>query len=501
MRPLLCFAFLLAAAAPLRSQVIHRIGRPSADTTRPAPVAPTPTRAAPEGHPTLSGIVFDSLRGEPVRGATVVVVGTTHQTKTDSAGMYRFDVDSLPEGVATVGFFLASLDSMGITPPVRQIGIRHGESGLLDLGVPSMRTVLRVVCRDSATEGRGMMMGVVRDADTDAPLVNALVVVMWSEMSIGSTSLTKLPRAAHTTVGAQGNYRLCGLPNGVQLRAQARLGTKQSGWIDVTMPPGGVLQRDFLVAQRPAPVAAAPAAADTTATAAAAAAPRRLGSAVLAGTVVGADGKPLEGAQVYLVGTAIGARADYRGAFRLSGLPAGTQTVEVRLLSYAPRRYTVDLSPVRESRLAAVMSERATVLGAVEVQGKAHVNVPGFEDRAKRGFGTFLTREDIDKRQPILLTDLFRSVPGLTVGFDGTNYIVQSSRSVGTGCQVQWWVDGSPFDNMAGDMDQMLRPDDIEAVEVYKSASEVPVQFQGRDASCGTVVVWTKRGGARKAKK
>jgi hypothetical protein len=141
------------------------------------------------------------------------------------------------------------------------------------------------------------------------------------------------------------------------------------------------------------------------------------------------------------------------------------------------------------------------VLGAVEVQGKAHVNVPGFEDRAKRGFGTFLTREDIDKRQPILLTDLFRSVPGLTVGFDGTNYIVQSSRSVGTGCQVQWWVDGSPFDNMAGDMDQMLRPDDIEAVEVYKSASEVPVQFQGRDASCGTVVVWTKRGGARKAKK
>ena len=85
------------------------------------------------------------------------------------------------------------------------------------------------------------MMGVVRNADTDVPLVGALVVVMWTEMNIGTSSLSKLPKAAHTTVGPRGDYRLCGLPNGVALRAQARLGTKASGWIDVTMPPGGVI--------------------------------------------------------------------------------------------------------------------------------------------------------------------------------------------------------------------------------------------------------------------
>ena len=143
--------------------------------------------AAPEGHPTLSGIVYDSLNDQPVRGATVIIAGTARQTVTDSNGMYRFDVDSLPEGVATVGFFMASMDSMGITPPVRQIGIHHGESALLDLGVPSMRTVLRVICRDSASEGKGLMMGVVRNADTNVPLVGALVVVMWTEMNIGAS--------------------------------------------------------------------------------------------------------------------------------------------------------------------------------------------------------------------------------------------------------------------------------------------------------------------------
>ena len=275
------------------------------------------------------------------------------------------------------------------------------------------------------------------------------------------------------------------------------MGAKASGWIDVSMPPGGVIQRDFLMGQRQ--VAAAPAPPPTTTasaqgtTAAPVPAPKPLGTAQLNGTVVGADGKPLEGAQVYLVGTAVGARADSRGIFRLTGLPAGTQTVEVRLISYSPKRYTVDLSPHRESKLAAVMDAKAQVLGEITVQGKPTSSVPGFDDRAKRGLGTFLNRADIENRQSILTTDLFRTIPGLTVGFDGSNYVVQSSRSLGSGCQVAWYLDGSPFDNSANDLDQMLRPDDIEAIEVYKSASEVPVQFQGHDAACGTILVWTKR--------
>ncbi|MBK5188685.1 MAG: carboxypeptidase regulatory-like domain-containing protein, partial [Gemmatimonadaceae bacterium] len=288
MRRLAALALLIvtAVAAPLGAQVIHRIGRPTTDSTPPAAPVNLPTRAAPvERHPTLSGIVYDSLHDEPVRGATVVIAGSAHQTVTDSSGTYRFSVDSLPEGPVTVGFFMPGMDSLGITPPVRQIAIHHGESALLDLGVPSMRTVLRVICRDSATEGRGLMTGVVRDADTDAPLVGALVVVMWTEMNIGSTSLSKLPKAAHTTVGAGGSYRLCGIPNGVALRTQARLGNKASGWIDVTMPPGGVLQRDFLVGDRL--VAAAPAPASGAQGTTDAPKPKPLGTAQLNGTVVG----------------------------------------------------------------------------------------------------------------------------------------------------------------------------------------------------------------------
>ncbi len=59
--------------------------------------------------------------------------------------------------------------------------------------------------------------------------------------------------------------------------------------------------------------------------------------------------------------------------------------------------------------------------------------------------GTFLDRDEIEKRQSVLTTDLFRTIPGLTVGFDGNNYVVQSSR--GQGCAVQWYLDGAPYDN------------------------------------------------------
>jgi|BarGraIncu00222A_1022003.scaffolds.fasta_scaffold01463_1 CarboxypepD_reg-like domain/TonB-dependent Receptor Plug Domain len=505
MRRLASLALLISvaavAAAPLRAQIIHRIGKPTTDTTPPTRPIEVPRRAVvAEGHATLSGQVYDSLHDEPVHGATVVIAGTTHQAVTDVNGMYKFLVDSLPEGTVVVGFFMPSMDSLGIAPPARQIVLRHGESALLDLGTPSMRTVLRVICRDSATEGRALMMGVVRNADTDQPLSGALVVVMWTEMSIGTSSLSKLPKAVHTTVNEHGSYRVCGIPNGVALRAQARLGTKASGWIDVNMPPGGVLQRDFLVGERV--VAAAPV--PTPAPGAASGpplAPKPLGTAQLTGTVLGPEGKPLEGANVYLVGTAIGAKADSRGVFRLTGLPSGTQTVEVRQISFALKRYTVDLSPTRESKLAAVLDTRATVLGAVTVEAKAASSIPGFEERAKRGMGNFLTRDDIEKRQSILTTDLFRTIPGLNVAFDGNNYTVQSSRAGNMSCPMQWYLDGSPFDNSDNSLDQMLRPDDIEGIEIYKSASEVPVQYQGQHASCGTILVWTKRaaGGRKKA--
>lgn len=510
LRPILLVSFCLAAGLP--AQVI----RPS------RPVAPAP---GDSGSATVvSGFVLDSMTNLPVVGATVVIVGTPYSTTTDPGGRFRFEVDSLPNGVYALGFIHPVLDSLGISLPTRQVSIQHGRSLFVELAVPSMATVLRAACPDSALgDGRGLAMGVVRDAATSAPIPGVRVVFMWTGINVGGSSVLKVPRAASTVTDSSGVYRLCGLPSDTRVTAQARQGTRHTGWIEVAVPANGITMRNFLVgtprpatpatvAQRPDTGAesgnavAAGGAGDstrvapTTPAAQPAAPPAPLGTAVVTGTVATESGAPIEGAQVLLLGTRLATRTDERGAFRLTGLPAGTQSIEIRQIGYSPRRYAVDLAPGRTSEVAAVLAERATVLESIEVTARAGSAIPGFDERRRRGAGYFMTEEDIEKTNPITTTDLFRMVPGLQVVWTGSDYVVQNSRSMGLGvCPVQYYIDGAPFLSIGGDIDQVVQPYDIEAIEVYKSASDTPVQFQTTGGNpCGTIVIWTKRGGKKK---
>jgi hypothetical protein len=338
-------------------------------------------------------------------------------------------------------------------------------------------------------------------------------------MTVAASSVLKVPKAVSAVTGQDGSYRACGVASGTRVTAQARSSTQRSGWIEVAVPPGGLTVRDFLLGSARPPETVAQQSAggqpsdsgggDTTSgargapgTTAAQAPPAPLGTSVLVGTVRGTNGKLLEAASVLLLGTRLATRTDEKGAFRLSGLPAGTQSVEIREIGYAPRRYAVDLTPHRETKLVAELEERAAVLQAIEVTAKTGSSIPGFDQRKKFGMGTYLTREDIEKRGAISTTDLFRAIPGVQVNWDGSEYVVQMSRSaaMGVSCPVQYYIDGSPFlASSSDDMDQIVQPQDIEAIEVYKSATDTPMEFQNAGGgACGTIVIWTRRGGTRR---
>lgn len=488
--PRLSYVVLATLAAPLT--LAAQQGHPPA-----APARPDTGAAA---QVVINGFVLDSMSNLPLAGATVVMVGTTHQATTDNGGRFHFVLDTVPDGVYTLGFFHPTLDSLGITPPTRRVEGRRGRPAYVELAVPSMRTILRYVCPDSSVAaGNGVVMGVVRDAATNKPIGSTRVVVMWTGLSFATGQALKVPKAVSTLTSADGAYKACGVPTGGSVSVQAHGKTERSGWIQVEVPPGGVALRDFLIGTRPPVVAKAPAArADTGGKPAP---PAPLGTAVLVGTVRGTNGKPLPAAQVLLLGTRLGTRTDEDGKFRLTGLPAGTQSVEVREIGYGPRRFAVDLAPKKETRLAAVLDERATLLKAIEVTAAKGSNLPGFESRRKTGMGTYLTEADIKRKQPIAFTDIFRGLPGVQVMWDGSEYLIQIARASNTGmqCPVQWYIDGSPFMASGTDMDAVLQPDQIVGIEVYKGPSETPPQFQGMDGgNCGVIVVWTKRGGARK---
>ncbi|HEY9514521.1 MAG TPA: carboxypeptidase regulatory-like domain-containing protein [Gemmatimonadaceae bacterium] len=463
--------------------------------------APTDTAhgTAAQRSTVISGFVLDSMTNLPLAGATVLLSGTTRSATTDAGGRFRFELDSVADGTYTIGFFHPTLDSLGVTPPTRQISVRSGTPVFVELAVPSMRTISYALCPDtSLTEGRGLVVGVVRDAASDKPLDSVRVVLMWTGLSVGNNSVIKVPKAVSVLTDDTGAFRACGVPAGTRVTAQARTSTQRSGWIEVTVPDGGVATRNFLIGTRPpAAVAARAASADSGEQVPSA----PLGDAALAGTVKGTNGQPLQGAQVLLLGTQLATRANESGAFRLVGLPGGTQSIEVRQIGYAPRRYAIDLSSRRESRIDVVLEERAVVLEAVEVAGRSGSNIPGFDERSKRAFGTFITSDDIEKRGSIRMTDLFRTIPGVQVVWNGSGYTVQMTRGSSAGyCPVQYYIDGAPFlASPDDDMDMMVQPTEIAGIEVYKGAGDTPMQFQGAGgASCGTIVIWTKRGGSKK---
>jgi hypothetical protein len=175
------------------------------------------------------------------------------------------------------------------------------------------------------------------------------------------------------------------------------------------------------------------------------------------------------------------------------------------------------------------------MLDPVEVSAAAtrrYLELAGFYDRQRADFGHYVTAEDIEKRQAARITDLLTSLPGVNLvsmspgGVGALSVQLRGSNlSDGGVCRPRVFVDGvmyargdSRLKRAAGgqdverrvedeiqELDEGLSLDDIghpsiiAAIEVYRSASQVPVQFGGTSVEtlCGVIVIWTRTGTMR----
>jgi len=219
--------------------------------------------------------------------------------------------------------------------------------------------------------------------------------------------------------------------------------------------------------------------------------------AILRGSVQDLSGAPLEGAVVEVLG-AEKATTPASGTYRLS-VPEGRSWVIVRRIGFEPLRVALTFEPGRVRQIIFQLDRRPQQLADIEVMADK-VWERRYEDflwRSRLAWGHFLTRDDIARARPAVLSDVVRrylpSVSNQAFDWGSPRALGTTYASIGQphGCAPLVSINGASAIGAWAVND--FSPDDVEALEVYRSGREVPMEFQSSvGTSCGLVVIWLK---------
>lgn len=427
--------------------------------------APAPV---PDPFASLTGVVTDSIRGRPLAGALVTVVGTERQATTDANG--RFRIDSLAPGTHSIVVTHPLLDTLGLKVRSAPFTLSAGERLEVGAQTPSLEDLREGSCPlGGVVYGPSILVGRVLKADSGEPAAGAEVSLVFKNVDV--TGSAQRVRVGHAD--ATGLFAICALPLRFAGNVQASFNGLATAELPVSLDGASV-------------VATATLSIGTAAS----------GAAVLSGKVTTNAGAPVSGAQVAVVGaTPIAITAD-DGSFTLRGLPSGTHEAVVRKIGFAQTSQVLTLATSAPSTLRFVLSEAQT-LTTVKIVGTLDGGLSkiGFNNRKRVGMGWFRTPDQIDAEHPVLTSDVLRSAAGLRVVNGATGTTIQSTRGVaGTseGC-VNVFIDHAPFaQTQPGDVDNVISTTDLGAVEYYPDAATTPAEFSVTGRGCATLVIWSK---------
>lgn len=245
------------------------------------------------------------------------------------------------------------------------------------------------------------------------------------------------------------------------------------------------------------------------------------------GVVKDEEGRGLDGATIEILGTKRSATSKEGGDFAFDRVPAGRHWVVARRIGYAPIRLTLTLESGRTRQLTLALEkvpQRLSELTVVAHGGMSAYRHQDFLSRSRSAFGTFLTRDDLNRiGGHDVVAVVQRHLPGKTrftlerrTGdsdlFGGRLYRRLGSGKLYARDELGFlhavgnsWVDGyhnpncTPSISVNGatpwggvslidfDLEQ------LEAIEIYRRGRWVPTEFAYRESSgCGLVVLWTK---------
>lgn len=220
------------------------------------------------------------------------------------------------------------------------------------------------------------------------------------------------------------------------------------------------------------------------------------------GTVTEAEtGEPLPGATVQLVDEGTGAASDAEGQYRITGVPAGEQTIEVSFVGYQDEERTVNVPAGGTVRVNFQLQTSQAQLEEVVVSSYAveeDVRVTGASETVS---GADIASQDVQNVSGALQG----RASGIRItsqsGAPGSAFDVQvrGQSTITGGQQPLYIVDGVQVgpENISneGNLSPLagLEPSDVESIQVLKDASATAIY--GSRAANGVVIIETKGGG------
>jgi hypothetical protein len=205
---------------------------------------------------------------------------------------------------------------------------------------------------------------------------------------------------------------------------------------------------------------------------------------------------PLSDVDVLIPALRLHHRTDTAGRVTVVGpLGAGHYVIVARRLGFLPDSQRVAVrAGIDPPMIAFRLRTSAHVLDTARVESAAlRDKMADFERRRASGRGTFITRSEIDRRNPLTLADVLRTIRGLTIRSGGgrteVRFVRANTRVDGVDCPPEMWVDG--VRTYGATVDE-FRPDEVEGIELYRGLGQLPAEYLSRSAGCGLVMIWTR---------
>ena len=172
----------------------------------------------------IRGAVFDSIRGRGLPDASVAILGTRYQARTDRDG--TFVIPNVPVGLHQVTFFHEDPYLWGLGAPFVTVAVDEGAAARVDMAVPAFRRVALVICTGSGSDAETVLIGHLLD-QSETGIGNAQVEIRSYVRDRNGLVLATNTKELRTA--SDGRFVACDLPSDTPLDVRVRVNNR---WVD-----------------------------------------------------------------------------------------------------------------------------------------------------------------------------------------------------------------------------------------------------------------------------